>query len=108
MLITPVLSYSSKCSSTLRNVLSTNLKLLETWDELWHVTFIASKTRLLTISPNLSLHPTPGPMGHSGKCPQFFVPPNFVVTPPKAKFIFQTNNKNKKLSLPKMYFVSKP
>jgi len=52
-----VLSNSSKCPYNLRSVLSSDLKTLQSWANLWSISFNASKTKVLTISSNVSHHP---------------------------------------------------
>jgi len=52
-----VISYSSKCPYNLHSVLSSDLNNLQSWANLWNISFNAFKTNVLTISSNASHHP---------------------------------------------------
>jgi len=52
-----VLSYSSKCPYNLHSILSSDLKTLQSWADLWRISFSVSKTKVLAISSNVSHHP---------------------------------------------------
>jgi len=84
----------SKCPYNLHSILSSDLKTLQSWADLWSMSFNASRTKAFTISSNVSHHPPLQLANHilsevDSQPPRSYFPPFLVLAYARSIIVSQ-------------------